>query len=108
MNKMYVLTPTLSFEIAESDLQEMDWDEARQHTLTLGDRWRMPNKEELDEMFRLSQKAIGGFKHKNYWSSEGYNKFSAFAKSFITGSYTDGVSSKAPAPKYLVRLVRNI
>ena len=109
MSKMYVLTPTLAFEIAEKDLPElMEWQEARQYALIIGHRWRLPTKEELDEIYRLHQKAVGGFVFENYWSSEGFNNYSAFAKSFNTGSYHNGVSSKAPVPKYLVRLVRNI
>lgn len=109
MNKIYVLTNELSFEIAEKDLQnKLLWSEALQETLITGDRWRVPTKEELDEMFRLHQKGIGNFKHESYWSSNGVNDFNASAKSFITGGYSTSFSSKSPAPKHLVRLVRNI
>lgn len=109
MSTMYVLTPTLAFEIAENDLPEkLDWKEAQQSGLILGDRWRLPTKEELDEMYRLHQRAIGEFKFENYWSSEGFSNYNAFAKSFNSGSYSNGSSSKHPLPKYNVRLVRNI
>jgi len=107
MCKIYILTETLSFEISAKDLHEMTWDEARQYTLVVGERWRLPTVEELNEMYRLHLKAVGGFQFKNYWSSKGYNNFSATAKSFSTGGYSDGVSKSAPVPQYLVRLVRN-
>ena len=68
----------------------------------------MKSEEELNEMFRLHQKGIGNFNHANYWSSNGLNNFNANAKSFITGGYSTSFSSKSPAPKHLVRLVRNI
>ena len=109
MNKMYVLTTELAFEIAENDLQnKMLWSVALEESLSIGDRWRVPTKEELNEMFRLHQKGIGNFNHANYWSSNGLNNFNANAKSFITGGYSTSFSSKSPAPKHLVRLVRNI
>lgn len=109
MSSMYVLTPTLAFEIAENDLPEkMEWTEAQQSGVILGDRWRLPTKEELDEMFRLHQRAIGGFKFEYYWSSEGHNNYCADAKSFNSGGYSSNYSPKHPVPKYNVRLVRNI
>lgn len=106
---MYVLSSELAFEISEKDLpNKMLWSEALEESLTIGDRWRVPTKEELDEMFRLHKKGVGNFKHENYWSSNGVNDFSASSKSFTTGGYSIGVSSKHPAPIHLVRLVRNI
>lgn len=107
MFKIYILTETLSFEIAATDLQEMTWSQARDYTLVVGERWRLPTVEELDEMYRLHSKAVGGFQFKNYWSSKGFNNLSASAKSFSSGGYSEGVSKSAPVPKYLVRLVRN-
>lgn len=107
MCKIYILTENLSFEIAANDLQEMTWNEARDYTLVVGERWRLPTVEELDEMYRLHLKAVGGFQFKNYWSSKGFNNLSAFSKSFSTGKYSEGVAKSAPVPKYLVRLVRN-
>jgi len=107
MCKIYILTENLSIEIAANDLEEMTWDEARDYTLIIGDRWRLPTVEELDEMYRLHTKAVGGFQFKNYWSSKGFNNLCASAKSFSSGGYSEGVSKAAPLPKYLVRLVRN-
>lgn len=107
MCKIYILTESLSFEVATNDLQEMTWDEARHYTLTIGERWRLPTVEELDEMYRLHLKAVGGFQFERYWSSKGFNNFNASAKSFSNGGYSEGVSKLAPEPKYLVRLIRN-
>lgn len=107
MCKIYILTEKLSFEIAANDLEEMTWDEARNYTLIIGDRWRLPTVEELAEMYRLHTKAVGKFQFKTYWSSKGFNNYCASAKSFTSGGYSDGVSKSAPVAKYLVRLVRN-
>jgi len=107
MYEIYILTETLSFEIAANDLPEMTWDDARQYTLEVGERWRLPTVEELNEMYRLHLKAVGKFQFKAYWSSKGFNNLHATAKSFSSGSFYEGVSKAAPAPKYLVRLVRN-
>lgn len=109
MNAMYVLTPTLAFEIAESDLlDKMEWSDALNAGSEIGERWRLPTKEELDEMYRLHQRAIGGFKFEHYWSSEGINNWNAFAKNFKSGDYSENYSSKNPPLKFNVRLIRNI
>lgn len=108
MDKIYVLTDNLSFEIYHEDLEEMTWFESREYSINLGNRWRLPNKLELDEMYKLHLKAVGNFKFETYWSSEGSGNAYAFAKSFNTGQYSTGVSKSSSIPKYFTRLIRNI
>jgi hypothetical protein len=108
MDKIYVLTDNLSFEIYHEDLEEMTWFESRDYSINLGNRWRLPNKLELDEMYKLHLKAVGNFKFETYWSSEGSGNAYAFAKSFNTGQYSTGVSKSSSIPKYFTRLIRNI
>jgi hypothetical protein len=46
----------------QTDLEEMTWFESRDYSINLGNRWRLPNKLELDEMYKLHLKAVGNFK----------------------------------------------
>ena len=41
MDKIYVLTDNLSFEIYHEDLEEMTWFESRDYSINLGNRWRL-------------------------------------------------------------------
>lgn len=109
INKMYVLTESLSFEIADSELpNKMTFSEALDSAIEIGDRWRLPTIEELNQMHRLHRKAVGNFKNEAYWSSESISNRSFKAINFLTGGQYQGVGIKAPDPKYWVRLVRNI
>ncbi len=106
---MYILTQTLAFQVAERDLPEkVEWNEAQKASQSIGDRWRLPTKEELSQMHRLHQRAIGGFKFEAYWSSEGFNNWNAFAMSFNSGQFFSSGPAKSPPLLHNVRLVRNI
>ncbi|MCA0152908.1 hypothetical protein [Winogradskyella vincentii] len=100
----YVLTNKFSFEIAENDLPEkMLLRDAINVDSEIGDRWRLPTNEELLLMFRLHQKAIGKFKHENYWCSTWIKN----TVSFRSGeNFTH--PGQRPDPQCWVRLVRNI
>ncbi len=107
MQGFFILSLNHSFEVAQSDLPEMTFEEARE--LSRKERWRLPCKEEHELMYRLHLKTIGNFQFASYWSAEGYNN-----KNAITFSYADGTSfqlsttQSKPAPKKPVRLVRTI
>ncbi len=106
---MFVLTSTLSFEIAENDLDEKyEWLDAKNACSILGERWRVPTSDELKEIFRLHQKGIGNFKMDIYWSSTGINNYCAFCLSFSSGRGSENFNAKNPMPKCCVRPVRNI
>ena len=110
MEKYFVLTEDCAIEIDSQDLPEMTFEDARNHSIELGDRWRLPTEEEHNFMYQLHTKAIGKFQFKGYWSSEGYNNREAKYKSYSTGGfYTSKISkSSEDFPKKGVRLVRNI
>ncbi len=109
MNAMFVITDDLTFEVAAEDLPATyEWTEAQLACNSLNDRWRLPSFKELQYMYHIHKKAVGNFKLKCYWSSDGINNFNAKCLSFLNGSMATGVGVKQPAPKYLVRPVRTI
>lgn len=102
----YVLTETLSFEIAEKDLpNKMTWGEALDYATNFGDRWRLPNDEELHAMFQLHQKAIGGFKNGIYCCKADVNQ-RVFC--FTKGEYYNPNVFTLNSRNWNVRMVRNI
>jgi hypothetical protein len=62
-----------SIEIAQYDLPtEVTWYNAKRECKELGKGWRLPTKNELDEMYN-NKNLIGNFVNTNYWSSTEYN-----------------------------------
>ena len=67
-----------NLEIATRDFAEkMTWEAAKKACADLGDGWRMPTKEELNEMY-LNKDKIGAFTLDNYWSSSENSNFYAW------------------------------
>ena len=60
-------------EVMTEDLGRMDWDDAKKACADLGDRWRLPTKDELNILYQNKDK-IGGFEVEPggnyYWSSK--------------------------------------
>jgi hypothetical protein len=86
-----------SLMIASKDMPEpLDWWEAKEECLRLGDGWRLPTKEELDLIYE-NKSRIGVFKNGGYWSiSQSANRITndgvlilAWTKNFKTGIKTD-------------------
>jgi hypothetical protein len=72
--------------VAEYDFPEvMDCVDAIEACRSLGKGWRLPNKTELNILYKNSKK-IGGFKDNIYWSSTFYGSYSAWAQNFGNGS----------------------
>jgi len=62
-----------SIEIAQFDLPTtVTWYNAKRECKELGKGWRLPTKEELDEIYN-NKDLIGNFVNTNYWSSTEYN-----------------------------------
>ena len=88
-----------NLEIAQNDFEYcMTWDDAKKACAALGDGWRLPTKEELNEMYRHKHR-IGGFAAAYYWSSSEcseYGSDDAWNQFFGSGSqhnyYKDGTN----------------
>jgi hypothetical protein len=76
-----------NLEISEKDFpKEMNWDDAIKACKSLGNGWRLPNKDELNLLFQNKYK-IGVFANNYYWSStEGPVLSSFWFKGFANGS----------------------
>lgn len=90
--------------IASKDMPEpLDWWDAKEECLKLGDDWRLPTKEELDLIYE-NKSRIGIFRNGGYWSiSQSANRMTnngelilAWSKNFNTGIKTD-YEKKYPA-----------
>jgi len=94
-------------QVANQDFSdEMTWEEAKRACNELGSGWRLPNKQELKEIYeQLHEKGQGNFKAAFYWSSTEYdaNDF-AWIFYFLDGdAFYDGGSKTTT---FYVRAVR--
>ena len=91
-----------NLEIAAHDFPtKMTWDEAKSACAALGDSWRLPIKEELNELYNHKDE-IGGFAAAFYWSSsENYYNF-AWSQNFNFGYHYNYFKNAT----YYVRAVR--
>lgn len=75
-----------SIEVAAIDLpDQMIWEQARVACKELGAGWRLPTKEELNELY-LKQDSIGGFTKNLYWSSSDDDTLNVYTKHFSNGN----------------------
>ena len=74
-----------NLEIAQYDFpQELFWKEAIIDCASLGAGWRMPTKDELNNLFKTKDN-IGGFKSWHYWSSTEVSNDNAWSQDFNGG-----------------------
>ena len=72
--------------IAKADFTDrMTWDQANAGCNALGNGWRLPTKEELNEIYK-NQHAIGGFANDSYWSSSEFGDSRAWLQGFNNGN----------------------
>lgn len=91
-------------EVAQYDFpKEMNWDDAKMNCDSLGNDWRMPNKDELELLFQYKDR-IGAFNGNWYWSSTLDNNENAWMQAFDKKVDGTGFVSKT-IPLY-VRVVR--
>ena len=94
-------------QVANQDFSdEMTWEEAKRACNELGSGWRLPNKQELLEIYeKLHEKGQGNFKSAAYWSSTEFDNTTAYFSSFGYGygyaSFTNKTNNT-----YYVRAVR--
>lgn len=89
--------------VAQNDFpNKMNWDQAMAACLKLGEGWRLPNKNELNILWKNKAK-IGGFAPKYYWSSTDESGV-AWKQGFTY--WTQALSHKTV--KYQVRAIRSL
>jgi len=74
-------------EVAKKDFPKpMNWDDAMSACEGLGNGWRLPTKEELNEMYKqLHRKGKGYFQNTWYWSSSQVNSGNAWGVDLRNG-----------------------
>ena len=102
-----------NIKVAEKDFpNRMNWDEAVAACAGLGGDWRLPTKEELNEIY-LNRYLIGGFTKSStniYWSSteyKDYNFINAWCQDFSTGSQVNLAGKNYPCYVRAVRMALN-
>jgi len=71
-----------NIEIAQFDLSdEVTWYNAKRECKELGKGWRLPTKDELEDMYN-NRDLIGNFIHTNYWSSSSFSSDYAWMQMF--------------------------
>ena len=71
-----------NIEIAQFDLpDEVTWYNAKRECKELGKGWRLPTKDELEEIYN-NKDLIGNFVNTNYWSSDSFGTDYAWMQVF--------------------------
>jgi len=100
-------------EVAKEDFAvDLDWKQAISTCKKMGDGWRLPTREELEQIYNsLPRDAQGklkltgtNFKYGSYWSSEEANYYSAYYFNF--GGLGESLTQKTFAKH--VRAVRDL
>ena len=88
--KPIVIKPEFeAFEVYPKDLEgRFTWHEAKEACEALGEDWRLPTKEELNEMYK-KRDVVGGFAFYYYWSSTEYDYGNAWIQYFSNGNQYD-------------------
>ncbi len=81
--------------------REMTWDEANEYCKSLGEGWRLPTKDELNQMYQLKDE-IDGFGEGWLWSSSQSSNVYAWFQGFSYGEQGNGNKSNV----YSVRACR--
>ena len=97
-----------NLEIAQFDFPiAMNFDEAAKACSELGEGWRVPNRAELDVIFKNLNTVTNIKKRKNYWSSEEHanNLGFAYGRDFMEANSSIYATKKA---SFMVRAVRTV
>ena len=94
-----------AIHVASKNLPEKyyNWDSAKNSAISLGDGWRLPTKDELNEIYR-NKDIIGEFIIGNYWSSTETTTGESWTQNFVSGEQ----SPKYKDSSCYVRAVRSI
>lgn len=92
-----------NIEVAQYDFPEkMNWEDALKSCDSLGNGWKLPNKDELDYLY-TNRVPIGGFADYAYWTSEENYTYYAWAQYFSGGNQVQGSKINA---RFYVRAIR--
>ena len=94
--------PAMSFEVYPTDLEKMNWDEAKKACADLGDGWRLPTRVELLLMYN-NQDELGGFANNYYWGSTEFVNGFAWLQNFTNGFTSNNLKNS----NLYVRAVRD-
>jgi hypothetical protein len=84
--RLFIKINGRKLEIAKEDLGEMTWQEAKDACNRLGAGWRLPTKDELEQMYlQLHKNGKGNFKLNYYWSSTEDDYYFAWYFYFYNG-----------------------
>jgi len=75
-----------NLEVMTKDLGQLNWKEANEACKVLGDRWRLPTKNELN-ILHENRIEIGGFESRGYWSSTEGSNDGVCGQSFLDGNH---------------------
>jgi len=99
-----IILSDCKLEVQKEDIAgSFSWYDANDKIKAIGQGWRLPNKSELECLYKNKDK-IGGFKRDWYWSSERVGDWNVWVKSFSNGKqfgYSGSNSAK-------IRLVKTI
>jgi hypothetical protein len=94
-----------NLEVAQYDFpKNMNWADAEKFCDSLGNDWRLPNKDELNKLFQHKDR-IGGFNGNWYWSSTVDENGDAWMQAFENKIEGTGFIGKT-MPLY-IRVVRS-
>ena len=103
-----VVVGTTTVQVAKEDFpKSLSWDDAMAACQNLGNGWRLPSKEELEEMYsQLHKQGKGNFQKDFYWSSSLDNSGNAWVVNFDDGYVDIGDGGYGKNGSYQVRAVR--
>jgi len=85
-NRLFIIINRRKLEISREDLGEMNWQEAKDACNRLGAGWRLPTKDELEQIYlQLGQKVKDNFYLYHYWSSTEFDYSVAWSYWFDYG-----------------------
>lgn len=101
-----VILKDCSLEVkTEDEKGSLNWNEAKSICEAFGQGWRLPDKDELNCLYKNKDK-IGGFKRDWYWSSGRVGQFNVWVQSFSNGKqfgYSAGNSAKLRCVRSLTK-----
>jgi len=86
-SKLIITVNGKKLEVADSEMEfKENWHEAIARAKSIGEGWRLPDKDELTEMYlQLHKKGLGGFSGSWYWSSSENDYYNAWGQNFGDG-----------------------